>query len=179
MQEPIAPVENRPQGWRLGVASVLIVLSLCSALFIPLVAGMDLSTEVKTAISGLLVLGLPQLLILIAASLVGKSGFVYIKGRIGGFFKQFGPPETVSKNRYRIGLLLFCIPVLLGLLTPYVSNLVPDYESRRVYMAVAGDIMFLTGLFVLGGDFWDKLKSLFVYESRAVFTGNINKQPGR
>jgi hypothetical protein len=46
-------------------------------------------------------------------------------------------------------------------------------------MAVAGDIMFLTGLFVLGGDFWDKLKSLFVYESRAVFTGNINKQPGR
>jgi hypothetical protein len=175
MREQKEPTENKPQGWRLGVASVLIVLSLSSALFIPLVSGMNLSTEVKTAISGLLVLGLPQLLTLIAVTLVGKSGFNYIKGRIGGFFTLFGPSKTVSKNRYRIGLLLFFIPVMLGLLTPYVSNLVPDYESKRVYMAVGGDIMFLTGLFVLGGDFWDKLKSLFVYESKAVFTGNVNK----
>jgi len=45
MQEQIEPAENKPQGWRLGVASVLIVLSLSSALFIPLVAGMDLSTK--------------------------------------------------------------------------------------------------------------------------------------
>jgi len=74
-----------------------------------------------------------------------------------------------------IGLLLFFIPVMFGLLTPYVSNLMPDYESKRVFMAVGGDIMFLTGLFVLGGDFWDKLKSLFVYESKAVFTGNVNE----
>jgi len=42
-------------------------------------------------------------------------------------------------------------------------------------MAVGGDIMFLIALFVLGGEFWDKLKSLFVYESKAVFTGNVNK----
>ncbi|MGB5225572.1 MAG: hypothetical protein WBN49_10380 [Arenicellales bacterium] len=156
-------------GWRLGVASVLIALSLSSALFIPLVQGMDLSTEAKTAISGSLVLGLPQLLMFIAVTLVGKPGFNYIKGRVGRFFKQFGPPKTVSKNRYRIGLLLFFIPVLLGLLTPYVSNLVPDYESNRVYMAVGGDIMFLTSLFVLGGDFWDKLRALFIYGSKAVF----------
>jgi len=175
MQEQIEPAETKPSGWRLGVASVLIVLSLSSALFVPLVASMDLSTEVKTAISGLLVLGFPQLLIIIAVTIVGKSGFNYIKSRIGGFFKQFGPPKTVRKSRYRIGLLLFFIPVLLGLLTPYVSHLVPDYESKRVYMAVGGDILFLTSLFVLGGDFWDKLKSLFVYESKAVFPEHVQK----
>ena len=79
MQEPIEPAEKKPKGWRLGVASVLIVLSLSSVLFGPLVAGMDLSTEVKTAISGLLVLGLPQLLMIIAVTIVGKSGFNYIK----------------------------------------------------------------------------------------------------
>ena len=175
MPEQVEPTESKPQGWRLGVASVLIVLSLSSALFVPLVARMDLSTEVKTAISGLLVLGLPQLMMVIAVTIVGKSGFNYIKGRIGGFFKQFGPPKTVSKSRYRIGLLLFFIPVVLGLLTPYVSNLVPDYESKRIYLAVGGDIMFLSSLFVLGGDFWDKLKSLFVYEAKAVFLENANK----
>jgi len=33
--------------------------------------------------------------------------------------------------------------------------------------------MFLISLFVLGGDFWDKLRSLFVRESRAVFPGDM------
>ena len=99
---------------------------------------------------------------------LSNNDFLF-KGRIGRFFKQFGPPKTVSKNRYRIGLLLFFIPLMLGLLTPYVSNLVPDYESNRVYMAVGGDIMFLTSLFVLGGDFWDKLRALFICGSKAVF----------
>jgi len=29
--------------------------------------------------------------------------------------------------------------------------------------------MFLTSLFVLGGDFWDKLRALFVRRARAAF----------
>jgi hypothetical protein len=32
---------------------------------------------------------------------------------------------------------------------------------------VAGDLIFLVSLFVLGGDFWDKLKALFIFESKA------------
>jgi hypothetical protein len=34
---------------------------------------------------------------------------------------------------------------------------------------LAADFLFLTGLFGLGGDFWDKLRALFVYDARAQF----------
>jgi hypothetical protein len=36
-----------------------------------------------------------------------------------------------------------------------------------VGFAVAGDLLLLASLFVLGGDFWDKLKALFIYDARA------------
>ena len=35
--------------------------------------------------------------------------------------------------------------------------------------AVTGDLVLFLSVFVLGGDFWDKLRSLFVYDARAQF----------
>ncbi len=32
-----------------------------------------------------------------------------------------------------------------------------------------GDIVLITSLFVLGGDFWDKLRSMFIYGAKASF----------
>ena len=32
-----------------------------------------------------------------------------------------------------------------------------------------GDLLLLTSLFVLGGDFWDKLRALFFHQAKAVF----------
>ena len=34
--------------------------------------------------------------------------------------------------------------------------------------AVGGDLLLLASFFVLGGDFWDKLRSLFIYDAHAV-----------
>jgi len=34
--------------------------------------------------------------------------------------------------------------------------------------AIAGDVLLLVSLVVLGGDFWDKLRSLFIHSARAV-----------
>ena len=50
--------------------------------------------------------------------------------------------------------------------TLFIFNLVlPD----PVYYALGGDILFLVGLFVIGGDFWDKIRSLFVHDSEVRF----------
>jgi hypothetical protein len=32
--------------------------------------------------------------------------------------------------------------------------------------AGGGDLIFLVSLFVLGGDFWDKIRALFVYSDK-------------
>jgi hypothetical protein len=34
---------------------------------------------------------------------------------------------------------------------------------------VASDLMFVSSLFVLGGEFWDKLRALFVHGAKARF----------
>jgi hypothetical protein len=44
---------------------------------------------------------------------------------------------------------------------------------------VGGDVVFVTSLFVLGGDFWDKLRSLFVHGARAVFPSTDPHKGGR
>ncbi len=66
-------------------------------------------------------------------------------------------------------MVLFVIPILAGWLVPYFSQLIPSYEENRILINIVGDIVLVTSLFVLGGDFWDKLRSLFIYGSKVVF----------
>ncbi len=55
-------------------------------------------------------------------------------------------------------------------------GLIPGYAGNEFTYAIVGDLLLLTSLFVLGGDFWDKLRSLFVHGSKAMFptpTGSV------
>lgn len=172
MQIESTITEQKPAGWRLGLALVFIVLSLSTVLLIPLITASNLSTELKATISGLLMFGIPQLFMLAAVALVGKSGFNYLKGRIFGLFKQLGPPKTVSRTRYRIGLVMFLLPILVGFLGPYSANLIPELGVNRLLISVAGDVILLASLFVLGGDFWDKLQALFIHQAKVQIPGD-------
>ena len=51
----------------------------------------------------------------------------------------------------------------------YAPQWLPDHSPLRLYVNLAADFIFLSGLFVLGGDFWDKLRGLFVYDARVEF----------
>ena len=49
--------------------------------------------------------------------------------------------------------------------------------------AVGGDLLLLSSLFPLGGDFWDKIRSLFVHDAEVHFpvvsAGKDNVRKGR
>jgi hypothetical protein len=51
-----------------------------------------------------------------------------------------------------------------------VSGLLPLTQAQVLSIAVAGDVLLLASLFVLGGEFWDKLRSLFDYDMSAIKT---------
>ena len=138
-------------------------------LLVPLLVSSGLPAVWKTTLSGLFLFGIPELFTLVAVAVMGKAGFDFFKARFFGFLKRHGPPESVSPIRYRIGLVLFLLPLLLGWITPYVSHLIPDYEANRVVVGITGDIMLLVSLFVLGGEFWDKVRSLFIQGATAIF----------
>lgn len=159
-------------GWRLKLGIGLLVLSIIlPALGVPLVALAGLSAAKVTTISGAL-LGSAEVIGIAAVAVMGKSGYAYIKSHVFRFLKQYGPPAEVGRNRYMVGLVMFAVPFIFGWLAPYASNLVPGYVGNEFAYAIIGDLLLLGSLFVLGGDFWDKLRALFVHEAKALFPQN-------
>ena len=163
-------MENEPEqsNFRFRTGVIVIVVSWCSPLLIPLVTTSNLSAQWKTLLSGALAVGIPEIGTILAIAIMGKSGFETMKNRIFSFLKRHGPPDRVSLARYRIGLVMFAIPLLFGWLAPYLQNLIPQYEDHRNLFAIIGDLLFIGSLIVLGGDFWDKVRSLFVHDAIAV-----------
>lgn len=162
---------EKPSRNRLIWGGIVFISGFLSPLFIPLVVSSGLSTGIKTALSGLLAFGIPELFMIIAAGIMGKVGFNYIKRYLLLLLKRYGPPDTVSVTRYRSGLIMFFIPILLALILPYVFNLVEFISDNYIAISMSSDALLILSLFVLGGDFWDKLRGLFIRNARIqIFT---------
>jgi hypothetical protein len=160
-------------GWRFRLGLIILVVGWLSPLLIPVITGTSLATEWKTIISGLLAVGIPEVFTVAAIAIMGKSGYNLIKERIFSFLKKHGPPDQVSLTRYRIGLVMFGLPIVFGWLGPYGAQHIPGYETHRFIVSLVGDVMFVASLFVLGGDFCDKVRALFIHSAKV----QINGQP--
>ena len=153
-----------PKG-RLILGVSILILGFMSPLLIPLVTGTSWSVGIKTTVSGLLAFGIPEVFMLIAIAVMGKQGYEYIKGKAFKYLKRFAPPDTVTHTRYRLGLIMFSLPLLLGWLQPYLGHYFAFLNQLPVWQYIIGDLIFFASFFVLGGDFWDKFSSLFKYSN--------------
>lgn len=170
MNQHTSQTEQPQLGWRLYFGAGIFILGLVIPLFIPLVTATDLPTAWKTVISGIMLVGGPEILSLIAIAILGKPGFNYLKGAFYNFIKRHGPPEAVSRTRYRIGLVMFLTPIFIGWLTPYAFSWIPEFEVSRYFIGLGGDLIFVSSFFVLGGEFWDKVRALFIYDAQVKIT---------
>ena len=162
-------LEKPAAGWRLKLGAALFGLSIILPVIgVPLVTALGLSTTMTASVSGALLVG-AEVLGVCAVAVMGKSGYAFIKNRVFGFLKQHGPPQKVSRGRYNIGLVIFCVPLLFGWLSPYISKWVPGLLSNPLPFAIGGDILILASLLILGGDFWDKIRSLFIHDTEVHF----------
>lgn len=167
---------KQPEGTHLSLSRLLIGgacfgLAQSLPLFIPLVISSDLQSEPKTVLSGLMLFGLPEIGSFIAISILGKAGYDWLKSKMFDLFKRARPTADVGPIRYYTGITIFCILLTLGIIDPYVSDFFPAYlkQNHRLYISFA-DAVFVINFFIIGGDFWDKLRALFVYEARANFS---------
>ncbi len=162
-------LEKPAAGWRLKLGAALFGLSIILPVIgVPLVTALGLSTTMTASVSGALLVG-AEVLGVCAVAVMGKSGYAFIKNRVFGFLKQHGPPQKVSRGRYNIGLVIFCVPFLFGWLSVYISKWVPGLLSNPLPFAIGGDILILASLLILGGDFWDKIRSLFIHDTEVHF----------
>ena len=169
MPETTIPPQNTCSRVRLYSVFVIFAIGWFCPLLIPLVTISDLSTTWKTLVSGFLLVGAPEVLALLAIVILGKAGYNYLKARVLAFAKRAAPSGRVSRTRYRLGLFLLLPHVVLAYLTFYAPEIIPGYDVYRTQMNLTADALLIITLFILGGDFWDKLRALFVYEARVCF----------
>ena len=154
---------------RFYLGLTFLALSLILPLFGLLVARLPLSLAAKAMIIGLLTVGGPELCGILAVVCLGKENLLRIKQKLMALLRRLRPPSPVSRTRYRLGLVMFLLPLIPAYVMAYAPQWLPDHSPLRLYVNLAADFIFLSGLFVLGGDFWDKLRALFVYDARVEF----------
>ena len=61
---------------------------------------------------------------------------------------------------------MLLLHVIYANLTFYAPDIILVYSDNRITMNLIADLLFIVTLFVLGGDFWDKLRALFLYDAK-------------
>ena len=83
-------------GLRFRFGLIFFVLGLICPVFIPLVTATDFPAGWKAGLSGLLALGIPELLWMVAIAVMGKEGFRYI---CGISFKDDSNIKTIGNRK--------------------------------------------------------------------------------
>ena len=163
--ETIAGAPDQPAGWRFKVGIALFALMILAWLLVPIEAALGMSAATIAATTAGIAIG-NKVILLVAIAVMGKAGFQDLKAKL---FQKLTPPAEVSPMRYRIGLVMFCLPFLGSLFETYASHIVPHLVVNRLWVDILLDGVLIASLFVLGGNFWDKLRALFIADARAVF----------
>ena len=166
MQKSKQVVSN--SSWRFKLGFTLLALAMLSPAATIFIGYSDLATELKIGLSGLFLLGIPEVFTVLAIIVLGKEGFNKIKDAAFKMLRKYGPPKQVGPIRHCIGLMMFILPVLYGWLSVYIPlENIPGYLDHKIVISIILDVSFIVSFFVLGGNFWDKVRSLFIRQAVA------------
>ena len=148
-------------GWRFKLGIFIFVFAFALWLLIPLDAAIDIPSARIAALTGAIFIA-NKVLLLTCVAVMGKAGFQQLKGVVFGYAKGLAPADTVGPTRHAIGLVMFCLPLVSAMLEPYVDQFWPGLRPNIWQLQALGDLMLIASFFVLGGDFWNKVRALFV-----------------
>ncbi len=150
--------------WRFKLGIVLFFLAFAPHVALGLVI---LSGAGARAVGAMAALSftLNKVFLLASVVVLGRAGFDRLKSYVVGSLRRHVMRDAVGPWRYRIGLVLFVVPLVFAWKAPYVTELMPILGRHSTTAAIVTDAIFIVSLFVLGGDFWDKLRALFVREA--------------
>ncbi len=133
------------------------------------IAWMPWSASFKATLWAILFFA-PEVGTLAGAAIMGKENFEHFKAMAFRFIGRIKPAGNVGPVRHIIGLAMLLLPLIPTYVQAYKPEWLPDSSALRWQMKLAADAVFVAGLFVLGGDFWDKLQALFTREARVAET---------
>ena len=156
---------DKPMSKRFIIGGIVFAFGFLSPLLIPLVLILPLPAALTTVLVAGLTFGIPEIAAFVAVVIMGREGFQELKRRLWALVKKAAPPDQVGPMRYRIGLVMFTLPLLFAWLGPYLEYWMPDRQVQSPFLIVCGDVLFVCSLLVLGGQFWEKLRALFIWKA--------------
>jgi len=109
-----------------------------------------------------LLAGPAEILCLVAAAILGKEHYQKLARKVRPA-RSSDPDNRTSRFRYYLGLagcLFNGVPLTLY---AYVPELMPGGSTKASILVIA-DLVFFGSLFFAGGEFWEKLRRIFVWE---------------
>lgn len=147
-------------GWRFKLGIAIFILAFALWLVLPLAGSMGASAGRIAALTGAIFVA-NKVLLVTCIAVMGKPGFQQLKAMVFGQAKRLAPSKTVGPLRHAIGLVMFCLPLISAMLEPYVDTIWPGLRPNIWQLQALGDLMLIASFFVLGGDFWSKIRALF------------------
>jgi hypothetical protein len=159
-------VDSLSEGWRFKCGLGLICLVALSWALVPLASAAGVSGAQMATLVGVLFIS-NKVLLIAAIAVMGKAGFQQLKARLHKHVKAFMAwPAEVSVARHRVGVVLFCIPVLAAFLDHQMDMFAPQLAPYKLQIRLVGDVMLIASVFMLGANFWEKLRALFIRDAK-------------
>ena len=168
------PSESTPTGWRYRVGVALLVLSfvlpLVALVVVPL---FGFPENVNSVLFALSIVGVPDLLMILAVAAMGRDNIERIVGRIAPWFKRLLRWDEVTRTRYVIGLWILSIavvlPVAIGLFFDDAVARADNTPGWAYYVMVASDVAFGLTFFAMGAPLWDRVRAIFTWDAEIRF----------
>lgn len=155
---------------RYVIGCTLLSIGLLCGLTVPFISLFHIKHD-KAAIVSFLMLSHHGLTFL-SIAVMGRSNFERITAPIHRAAARAGekikPAGNISRERYQIGLIMLVSPLIVITGMHLVTEAILTHHIR-VIISLVMQFVFVASFFVLGGDFWDKARALFVWDARAVF----------
>lgn len=142
--------------WTYRAGFALLGLAICLPVAALLFPVFGLPSASSSLLVGLLIAGTPEILCLGAIALLGREGFP----------KLGGNAASASRLRYYGGLVYCLLNGLPISLYAYAPQWMPEGSTRYIILAAA-DLGFIFSVFLMGGEFWEKFRRLFIWEGKA------------
>ena len=143
--------------------SYLGFICLCLSFLFPILGFvtpfLGLPISLTSIMVGIFTFGVPEVMIALAVIFLGKETLLNYRTKFFKLFKRSKPWKPVSKFRYYFELGS-PIPLYLN---AYGSDWLPSNDMVRYRIFIGGDLAFLLSFFILGPNFWEKFKNLFLW----------------
>lgn len=149
--------------WRYAIGLFLFALAGLSIVIgvLAMLAGHTLDDSMWSPVW--LLAGPAEILCLVAAVILGKDKYQKLARKVRRKGRRSDAGGQTSRFRYYLGLggcLFNGVPLVLY---AYVPELLPGGNAKVGILLIA-DLVFFGSLFFAGGEFWEKLRRLFIWE---------------